>query len=412
MKNINKPTLLVVSAGALRQYREYMFASLATEYELVLLDNRAQKWTEQYVQQQLVVDVLDFEKACCVVADSGLNFAGVFCFDELRVWHAAVLARKLGLPGPDPEAVLACRDKKQTRLLLAKAGVLQPVSVAVASLGEAVRKAKRIAYPVVVKPRALMASEGVRLVKNSEELEAAFTHAIGLKPDVGDLYNYGSVLIEQFVAGAEISVDGFVQNGVYHLLFVARKTVGFAPAFEEVAHTVAVNDTDLFANSALLHILQKTHAALGFEAGFTHVELRFGCDGPVVIEVNARLGGDLIPRVGYYATGIDAALVAAAVAVGRTPDVRRTRQCCAQIRFVYPPGAVEVEQVVLPKIGGNIVEAQVLVEKGDRVNIPPFEYVTGRLAYVIAAAEKDSGDIVDQLENYVANIKLRVADET
>ena len=72
-------------------------------------------------------------------------------------------------------------------------------------------------------------------------------------------------------------------------------------------------------------ILQRAHAALGFTEGFTHTEFRLTPLGPKVIEMNPRLGGDLIPYLGKGTTGIDPALAAAAVAVGRRPGRPRTQ---------------------------------------------------------------------------------------
>jgi hypothetical protein len=53
------------------------------------------------------------------------------------------------------------------------------------------------------------------------------------------------------------------------------------------------------------------------------------------VEVNARLGGDLIPYLGLRATGIDPGLAAAAVACGRPPEFTAERRLVGAVRFFY-----------------------------------------------------------------------------
>ena len=55
------------------------------------------------------------------------------------------------------------------------------------------------------------------------------------------------------------------------------------------------------ADAQLLDLLQQAPRALGFTRRVTHTEVKLTPDGPRVIEVNARLGGDLIPYLGLRA---------------------------------------------------------------------------------------------------------------
>ena len=52
-------------------------------------------------------------------------------------------------------------------------------------------------------------------------------------------------------------------------------------------------------------MLQGVHEAVGFGTGWTHVEFRLVRGKPRLVEINARLGGDLILYLGWLATGVD-----------------------------------------------------------------------------------------------------------
>jgi len=107
------------------------------------------------------------------------------------------------------------------------------------------------------------------------------------------------------------------------------------PYFEEVGHIVDAADP-LLADPGLAAVLAAAHRALGFTDGITHAEFKLTGDGPVVIEVNARLGGDLIPYLGMRASGIDPGLAAAAVACGQRPQLRPDRSRSPGCASSYP----------------------------------------------------------------------------
>jgi hypothetical protein len=119
----------------------------------------------------------------------------------------------------------------------------------------------------------------------------------------------------------------------------------------------------------------------------THTEVRLSARGPVVIEVNARLGGDLIPYLGSLATGVEPGRVAVDVALGEAPDLAPDRALAAGIRFLYPPEDCRVRAVDTPARGAcaGLVAANAMVAPGAAVRLPPRAHI-GRYAYVICTA--------------------------
>ncbi|WP_433204370.1 ATP-grasp domain-containing protein [Dactylosporangium sp. CS-047395] len=380
------PLILLVGTGH-KDYRRYLLEEIAPHYRLHLVSPAAPTWEEPYLAGSTrVADLSDVDALTVAAKDAG-EVAGVLCWDEAFVLPVARLADALGLPGPGETAVAACRDKHLTRTALAAAGVAQPESVLVASVEEALATAERIGYPVVLKPRALAASLGVVRVDTPEQLAANFAFARDTTVPGAPAYDV-SVLVERYADGPEISVDAVVHRGRVTPMVLARKELGYPPYFEELGHTVDAGDP-LLSDPAILTVLRQTHEALGFTDGVTHTELRLTTAGPVVIEVNARLGGDLIPYIGGRASGVTPGLAAAAACCGIAPGVNTTRALVAGVRFLY----AEADDTVIATIGfadGPLPEAvdrMVLVAGPGTVASPPPKGTTmGRLGYVTAVA--------------------------
>lgn len=385
-----RPLLLVIGTGD-RAYREYLLRSIGSRYRVHLLLGSEPTWEREHAAGWTVLDMADTVGAEPMVAAArevaaAEPLAGVLSWDEARVLQAATVAAALGLPGGDPDAVMRCRDKQRTREALAAAGVPQPQSVPVRTLADALAAADRIGYPVVLKPRALAASLGVVRVDGPEELAARF--AFARDTTVPGAWQYDVVLVEEYLTGPEISVDSAVHAGRVTPLFVAGKEVGYPPFFEEVGHVVDAADP-LLTDPDVLAVVAATHAALGYADGFTHTELKLTPAGPKVIEVNARLGGDLIPYLGLRATGIDPGLAAAAVACGRPPEVAPDRKRVGAVRFFYADRddttieSVGFDPAALPP---EVDRAEALAGPGDVVSPPPRGTLWGRVAFATAVA--------------------------
>ncbi|WP_333737387.1 ATP-grasp domain-containing protein [Streptomyces sp. IBSBF 2806] len=406
-----KPLLLVVTSG-LRRYREYLLRSMATRYRVHLIDSTAPTWEAPYLYGSTVVPDTGAHhvlRAARQVA-ARETVSGVMSWHEEHIVQAALVAAELGLPGTPADAVRRCRDKFATRTALAAAGLPQPRFELAGSRAEALAAAERLGYPVVIKPRAAGGSQGVVLVHDAAELSRQFDTTrdvpVPHTPDFDRL-----VLVEEYLRGPEISVDAVVRGGRVTPLFVARKEVGYPPYFEETGHRVDSADP-LLGDPDLLRTLTRIHEALGCTDGWTHSELKLGPQGPRLIEVNGRLGGDLIPYLGLRATGIDPGLAAADVACGAVPDTTPSARGVAGVRFFYPEhndsviASIGFDDSALPAATDLLVP---LVEPGDVVSPPRQGLIDGRvaLATAVAGGRQECADALDAAERA---LRLTVAE--
>jgi biotin carboxylase len=385
---VSRPRLLVVGTGG-RAYREYLLIAIGTRYDVHLLLGAEPTWERAHVAGWTVLDPAASADTIgagpMVAAARALDPPpdGVLSWDEARVLQVAKIAAALGRPGGEVEAVLRCRDKQRTRAALDPAGVPQPRWAAARTAAEALAAADRIGYPVVLKPRAMAASLGVVRVDDPAELAARFGFA--RDTTVPGAWRYEEVLVEEFLIGPEVSVDCAVHHGRVHPLCVARKEVGYPPYFEEVGHVVDAADP-LLSDPELLAFVQDAHTALGYADGVTHTELKLTPAGPRLVEVNARLGGDLIPYLGLRATGVDPGLAAAAVACGQPPVLAPDRKLVGAVRFFYPQRRTTVESVRFVDPPATVDLAVPLAEPGDVVSPPPAGTLFGRVAFATAVA--------------------------
>ncbi|MEV7558687.1 ATP-grasp domain-containing protein [Streptomyces sp. NPDC089795] len=382
-----KPLLLLIGSSGQRS-REFILRTVSTRYALWLLQPAPVSWEEPYVVGSTTVDNTDPDALTAAARQvaAAHEVAGVFCYDEGLVTPAAHVSRALGLPGNSPESVIACRDKAATRAALETARVPQPASIGVRSLAEARAAAEKIGFPVVLKPRGLAGGMGVRKADGPEDVESAYRAASGASYPGVPVFDV-SVLVEEFADGPEISVDAVFFDGECVPLVVARKQVGLAPFFEETGHEVDGADP-LLTDPELLNALRAAHAALDFHTGVSHTEFRITAGGLRLMEVNARLGGDMIPYLGELATGVDVAMAAADTAAGVRPDTEVRHRKAAAIAFLYPEQDIEIDAVTVheDRFPADVHSADAMAGPGAVLRLPPRGYIS-RYARVIALAD-------------------------
>jgi predicted ATP-grasp superfamily ATP-dependent carboligase len=394
-----RKTLVLVGSGE-AAFREYALRAISTKARIVLLLNAAPTWEARYSADFIVADLNDYD----TVIDRlrGIECDGVLTYDERFVELAAHLTTALRLPGPSPSAVRAAKDKSVLRQLIHSAG-LSPIRFGVAhSLADAYRVVSAVGLPAVFKPRALGGSAGVCRVSEPREIPAAF--AVAMSARVGTTRSrYDGVLIEEFIDGPEISVDSVAVGGACMPLVVAEKETGFDPFFEEIGHVVPAAPE--LATQAALDLVSAAHEVAGLDEVVTHTEVRLSPEGPQIIELNVRLGGDLIPYLGLLAHGVDLAGAAADVALGAPPEVRRDDLGTAAVRFLYPETDLRVRDVGLRRPVESYPELDTfaqLCEPGEELLLPPRGYISRLAALVVRAPTRaDCQNALDRISSDV-----------
>src|SRR5258708_3551460 len=283
-----RPRLLMIGSGD-RRYREYILAAVSARCDLWLLDAHEVTWQAPYLAGSVLVpDIHDLQAltaAARQVTRDNLADA-VFCYAATTA-HAAAPAPAPPVPPGGTEAG--------------------------AGAGAAAAGSR-----VVIRAGGGPGSRGLGGAAAPPAAATGFPAASAGTSPGAPAYDAG-VLVEELLTGPEISVDCVVADGACTITALAHKQTGLDPFFEETGHTVDARDP-LLDDAVLRDQLDRVHKALDYTRGATHTEFRLTPDGPRLVEINARLGGDLIPYLGFLATGADPSVAAAPVPAGRAPD--------------------------------------------------------------------------------------------
>jgi biotin carboxylase len=227
--------------------------------------------------------------------------------DDHTTVVAAVISAALGLPHNPVTAVAAARNKHRMRELLHEQGLPVP-RFAFFSVDDAPAAiAEKIAFPCVVKPISLSASCGVIRANDRDEFVAAFHRVAALLEKLGEETlgeGTGKILVEDFVPGREVALEGLLTNGELRVLALFDKPDALdGPFFEE---TIYVTPSRLPAavQREVTSCAARAARALGLGEGPVHGELRVSDRGVWVIEIAARSIGGRCSRALRFAAGL------------------------------------------------------------------------------------------------------------
>ena len=213
---------------------------------------------------------------------------------------AAHAARSLGLPYNSPESVETARNKFLQRERLSAARVPVPQFFSFALDDDLGRVLPRVQFPCVVKPLMLSMSQGVVRADDPGQFRAAVARirALVQSPDIHVTREAGldRLLVENFLPGPEIALEGLLEDGSLRTLAIFDKPDPLeGPYFEE---TIYVTPSRLAprALAVVEDCARQAVAALGLTRGPIHAEFRVNARGPWVLEVQPRPIGGLCAR--------------------------------------------------------------------------------------------------------------------
>lgn len=357
----------------------------------------------------------------CAAAARRLGIASALTFYDSDIVVAALVNQQLGHRWPCPEADEITRDKQLQRAFLERQGLPGPRAVAVGGVASGLAAAESFDYPFIVKPSALAASMGVTLVHDRAELERALHDVTRLVGEWGGYFPSDSpeiALLEEFLPGKEVTLDGVVLSGRFHLVGVTNKMQMPGPYFEEDFYTLPFRTPE--EEPELVAVAEGIVAGLGVEHCLFNAEFRQDADGRYrVVEFATRMSGGQNYRNLREVHGIDPVrLYAKAVLAGDDPAARagiltgevprsavpRAATC---IKFAYRTGTLVRNQV------GEVFDSPYFrsyipaATPGARLRRAPEGWyeIAGSLA--VAAPYREPADI-DRVEGIAADLDERL----
>jgi len=203
---------------------------------------------------------------------------------DYSMFAHAVVSEDLGLPGPRvAQAQLAC-NKWLQRDRSREAGLDIPAYACVTCLAEARSKAETIGYPVILKPVDNRGSFGVNKVDDPGTLAEAYYDALANS-------HSRYVLVEEFIHGVHITVDGYAFRGL-GCKSLTLATKGMLGGGRQVAMDILYpGELAPAVFEKALRVNEEVNTALGYAFGMTHSEYMVTEEGRVVLIESANRGG-------------------------------------------------------------------------------------------------------------------------
>jgi biotin carboxylase len=273
-------------------------------------------------------------------------------FQETDIAAVGLANQRHGVPWARPDADAIARDKSRQRRHLAAHGLPAPAFLEVRDPAEALdRLASETpdAWPVIVKPTHAAGSSHVRLARCREDAAEALNDIRALADS--RLHNFYDgvpevwALIEEYLPGDEVTCDGVVIDGTFHLGGIHTKHLGEEPWFEEDLYTLPFTDQD--AEVQIVAIASGLAQTLGVQHCLLNVELRRDSSGVFrVVEFSTRISGGHVYRNVLDVHAVDLvelflqAVLGDPVAAGDRARHRDPGRMATCIRMVYKTGLV------------------------------------------------------------------------
>jgi biotin carboxylase len=254
----------------------------------------------------LGVDFLDLEAATRAIVEFAASrpVDAIISVDDGASVLAARVSAALGLPHNSPEAAEAARNKHRMRVLLALGGVRAP-TFRLCSTGDDFRDlAARVEYPCVVKPLILSGSRGVMRADDPDQFVIAARRLKALLDSIDPSPMPKPFLVEDFVAGFEVALEGVLDHGRLKTLALFDKPDPLdGPFFEETIY-VTPSRLPQDVQAAIAQCASDAARALGLREGPMHAELRVNDVGPWLIEVAGRSIGGMCSKTLRFGTDV------------------------------------------------------------------------------------------------------------
>ncbi len=293
--------------------------------------------------------------------------------DDVTAVTAAAIAEAVGLPHNSVASVTAARNKRQMRELLSRQGIPVPRHRVFPLDGDSRAFAKQVVYPCVVKPLILSASCGVVRANDEEEFESAFRRIGALLTNLNLVAvdeQARWILVEDFVPGVEVALEGLLTKGVLQPLAMFDKPDSLdGPYFEE---TVYVTPSRLSSDlqQKIVACANQTAKALGLREGPVHGEFRVNENGVWVIEMAARAIGGRCSRTLDFAAGmsLEELILRHALRMPLPPLARQEQAAGVMMLPIPYSGRLhEVRGQAEARAVPGVVELTITAEPGDEL---------------------------------------------
>lgn len=340
-----------------------------------------------YADKKLLISTIDKEKVL-EAAETIKPDHIITSTTDAPVVTVAYVREKLGMQiNISYKNAICATNKAEMRKRLKDCNIPIPSFFVCQSLDDFQKMRLNFEKEYIIKPVDSAASRGVKLISNNlsqNQLVGDYNNAVGHS-------RTGTVIIEEFMEGPEVSVECIIYRGRVFVIAITDKLVCELPYFVELGHSEpAVLKDDVKEHIEKVAI--KCVEAIGIINGCAHVEMKITPKGPMVVEIAARLGGDYITsRLVPLSTGIDMVEASVDVEIGRPFEFKPNQNKGSAIRFLYGSEGI-IKSIKVPQELFNlkgVEEIKLYKNTGSHIN--DLRSSNDRIGHIIT-----SGDTVEK----------------
>lgn len=396
---MKRPRLLVL--GASNAQLPIIIKAQELGCHVITVDNVPANIGHQFSHQSINCSTVDHEAVLRIAKK--LDIEGIVTFaSDIATTTVAFVATHLDLPGCQPELARTTSNKANFRIFQHQHKLDSPWFFITQQREEVDKHYPQLSAPLIFKPVDTSGSRGIIKLNtlNLKNCREAFTHAQSYARS-------DTVSIEEFIEGTDISGDGFLIDGQLHAVISKKYQHGFTPS----GHYFPTNQS-LIDQQRIFSAVEKTCHALAYRNGPIDFDIKISSERVVIIEMAPRLGGNGIPELIHYSTGIDLVAMTVNYALGNTcptpamPD--SSRHCASWIFGSETMGTLEsiTPAEELKSLFPELLECRYNYQVGDQV--PAFEHSGNSLGFMLFSCPPDSNyqSIIKKLHTA---LQLRIA---
>lgn len=303
---------------------------------------------------------------------------------DMPMRSVAAVATQMNLVGIDENTALKATNKAEMRKALQKNNVPIPKFYKVSNKEEYINIVKNFTSPFIVKPADSSGSRGIFEVQDITDTKL-----------IDDAYNYchpysksGDVVVEEFMSGQEVSVETLSVKGECHVIQITDKLTTGAPHYVEMGHSQPTMLSGEIVKQ-ICEVAKAANKAIGIQNGPSHTEIIVTNEGPKIVELGARLGGDNITtHLVPLSTGVNMVECCIKIALGEEPDLTHKYEKASAIRYFKQHEGVIKEIVGIEDAKKVVGVRQIHVVHSVGEKITDVIDSGSRMGFVISQANK------------------------
>ena len=372
-----KKKIMIIGAGILQLPAIIRAKELG--YEVLSVDINQNALGFKYADIKCIVSTNDIEgilkEAEKLKPDGVMTLA-----TDMPVRSVAAVGEKLNLNTIDKATAIKVTDKSEMRKALKDKNIPIPNFFVVDNYNDYISAIKNFKGSFIVKPSDSSGSRGVFLVEETSQVDEAYKHS-------SQNAKNGKILLEEYMIGPEVSVETFSINGTVNIIAITDKKTTGAPHFVELRHNIpSLLDKEILIE--IENVAIKAIESIGIKNGPSHTEIIVTEEGPKIVEIGARLGGDnittyLVP-LSYGISMVDLNIK---YALNEKVKIKKTLDRASCIQFLSA-NTGKIKQIFGVEEAKNINGVKV-VEINKQIGdvITEIESSLDRVGYVISQAD-------------------------